>query len=153
MKGPLYVATVSKVYSQALRYYKKHGHFLSEQMMEWEEELKKFPHRDYAPNNLINPAGAESVFHQREEAKNTQFDFIGEVRSVENGFAFIQVKNAFNKGDRIETLSPKLASKSMVIESIFDLAGSELERTKPSTLVKLRTHRLEVGSLLRRERL
>ena len=138
MKSHLYAGTMSKVYSEALRYYQQHGNFLSEDLIEWDKELTKVTHRTYAQANLTEKADASTIFNEREVASDLDYVMVGRVVDVmENDFMVIEVRNAFNIGDELELLPFKKKVQHLKIEQIVDLLGASQERTKPSTLVKL----------------
>lgn len=138
MKSPLYAGTMSKVYSEALNFYREHGHFLSDDLLKWEAELAKVSHRDYTEASLKDKAGPDSIFNERENAKENEWKMIGTVieASPETGL-ILEVRNAFNIGDTLEFLPFKGGSKSHQVQSMIDLAGRDIQRTKPSTLIKL----------------
>ena len=138
MKSHLYAATMSKVYSEALSYYQKEGHFLSDQIYEWENELKKVTHRSYAPANLIEKAGEDTIFNEREHDSSADYVMIGRVlEQKKDTHTIVEVRNAFNLGDTLEILpfqgEPKIAN----ITTMKTLSGQEIERSKPTTLVKI----------------
>lgn len=137
MKSNLYAATISKVYSQALKYYQEHGHFLSEKIYEWDEELKKVNHRTYEQANLMQPAGSETIFNERETDSSVQYKVAGNVIESMGDHVFIRVQNAFNIGDQLEFLTFKGASIEYTVSEVMDIQNNTLERTKPSTIVKL----------------
>jgi putative protease len=138
MKSHLYASTISKVYSEALKFYKEHGHFLSDQLREWDSELKKFTHRSYAPTNLLEKAGSETIFDEREHTKDGSYVMVGRViETVPNEAVIIEVRNAFNQGDQIEFMpfhGNVINHKTDIIKNIH---GELISRTKPTTLVKL----------------
>lgn len=138
MKSPLYAGTMSKVYSEALNFYREHGHFLSDDLLKWEAELAKVSHRDYTEASLKDKAGPDSIFNERENAKENEWKMIGTVieASPETGL-ILEVRNAFNIGDTLEFLPFKGGAKSHQVQSMIDLAGRDIQRTKPSTLIKL----------------
>lgn len=138
MKSHLYAGTISKVYSEALRYYAEHGNFLSEKIYEWEAELKKVTHRAYAPSNLAEKAGSETIFNERETSGDNDYVMIGNViEVVEDDFILVDVRNSFETGQEIELLPFKGAGLPFVCSRITGLDNEEQGRTKPSTLVKL----------------
>lgn len=138
MKSNLYAGGVAKVYAQALRHYKKHGDFLSENIYQWEAELKKVVHRSYAPANLKQKAGSETIFNERENAGENEYVMVGNVvETVENEFILVEVKNAFAPGQELELLPFSGPAVSFKAKDIQGLDNEPVERTKPSTLVKL----------------
>lgn len=138
MKSHLYAGTMSKVYSEALSFYKEHGHFLSSKLLEWEEELKKVTHRSYADVNLMEKADSTTIFNEREFDKKSEYVMVGRVLDViENESLVLEVRNAFNLGEELEILPFKGEVAKITASKILELDGSEIERTKPSTIVKI----------------
>lgn len=138
MKSHLYAGTMSKVYSEALRFYSEHHHFLSDDLLRWEEELKRVSHRDYTQASLVEKAGAQSIFNERENSIEGQWRMVGSVVEANpRAGIVVEVRNAFNKGDELEILPFKGPNISLVASEIQDLSRKEILRTKPTTLVRL----------------
>lgn len=138
MKSNLYAGTVSKVYSDALRYYANHGNFLSDDMLEWEKEIGKISHRDYTTASLITPAGADSIFNERESSTDNEYTIVGNIVEVfPDEYMIVEVKNAFNQGEELELLPFRGYAKKFKAETILGLDQAPQTRTKPSTLIKL----------------
>jgi len=137
MKSNLYAATISKVYSEALRYYRKHGNFLSDDIYEWEEELKRVNHRTYAQANLVESADESTIFDERLHDPLINYKVIGNIIHTDDKYLFMRVQNAFDLGDEIELIPHQGSVKSYKVDKFFDLSNDELKRAKPSTIVKL----------------
>ncbi len=138
MKSHLYAATMSKVYSEALRYYKENGHFLSDKIVEWESELKKVKHRTYAPANLVEKAATDTIFDERVHDKDSNYAIVGRVLDRANeDEIIIEVRNAFNIGDEVELIPFKGATATIKINQMRLMNNTAIERTNPSTLVKI----------------
>jgi putative protease len=138
MKSHLYAGTMSKVYSEALNYYKDHGDFLSEKLLSWEEELGKVSHRAYTEASLVEPAGADSIFNERENNTDNEWQMVGTVveANTKSGI-IIEVRNAFNQGDYIEVIPFEGAAFALNTQEMMDLSLAPVIRTRPSTLVRL----------------
>jgi putative protease len=138
MKSHLYAGTMSKVYSEALRYYEEHGDFLSDDLIRWEKELSKVSHRAYTEASLIEPADADSIFNERENHSGVEWKMVGTVinASPESG-TVIEVRNAFNQGEELEVLPFRGEPIIVVASEIMDLNRKSLARTKPTTIVRL----------------
>lgn len=154
MKSSLYTGTTSRVYSDALKFYEKNGHFLSEDLLAWDEELKKIVHRDYTTASLSQRADEQSIFDEREVSKNSNYIVIGQVADViENEALVVSVRNAFNSGDAIELIPFTGNTKKLALDKIFALSGEQIERTNPSTLVKIPfVEGVSVDTMIRMER-
>lgn len=138
MKSHLYAGTMAKVYSEALRFYGEHGHFLSDDLLRWEEELKKVSHRAYTQASLVEKAGADSIFNERENSSEGEWKMVGPVIEA-NPIAGIvlEVRNAFNQGDELEVLPFSGEVIKIKVNEMMDLAMKPVARTKPSTLVRI----------------
>ncbi len=141
MKSHLYAGTMSKVYSEALRYYEEHGDFLSDDLIAWEKELSKVSHRAYTEASLEAPAGSDSIFNERENSSEVEWKMVGTVikASPESGIV-IEVRNAFNQGDELEILPFRGNPVTVIAHEIMDLKRLPLLRTKPTTIVRLPYH-------------
>lgn len=138
MKSHLYAATMSKVYSEALAYYAEHGNFLSENMLEWEKELSKVSHRAYTEASLVEKAGSESIFNERENLSGDEWNMVGSVvESTPKAGIVIEVRNAFNQGDELEIIPFRGECIKVTASEIMDLGMKPVTRTKPTTLVRL----------------
>lgn len=138
MKSHLYAGTMSKVYSEALNFYAENGHFLSDKLLEWEGELSKVSHRSYTQASLVEKAGADSIFNERENASDGDWQMVGTVVDANPKFGIvIEVRNAFNQGDELEILPFKGPAIKVVAHEIMDLQMKAIQRTKPTTLVRL----------------
>jgi putative protease len=138
MKSHLYAGTMSKVYSEALKFYAQNGHFLSDDLLSWEEELKKVSHRTYTQASLVEKAGPDSIFNERENASDGEWQMVGTVLAADpKAGIVIEVRNAFNQGDTLEILPFEGKAIEVTAREIMDLTMKAVTRTKPSTLVRL----------------
>ena len=65
---------------------------------------------------------------------------VGRVIEVNNENSLvIEVRNAFNLGDEIEILPFNSPAVTFKVQSIHSLSGVEYERSRPSTLVKIKS--------------
>jgi putative protease len=138
MKSHLYAGTMSKVYSEALKFYAEHGHFLSDDLIHWEEELGKVSHRAYTQASLVVPAGADSIFNERENDPNAEWKMVGTVIAATPKTGIVlDVRNAFNQGDELEIVP--FTGKAIKVSAleIMDISMKPVQRTKPSTLVRI----------------
>ena len=137
MKSHHYVGTISKVYSDALEYYKSNGDFLSDDMQSWEEELRKITHRDYTTASLVEPADATSIYTEREHDENA-YVVVGIIlETVVNEYMLLEVRSAFSPGEELEIVpfnSPSVRFKADFVTNVHD---EVVEKTKPSFLVKI----------------
>ncbi len=152
MKGPLYVATVCSVYSQALKNLNENGEVNLQDLAKGQEELKKFSHRDYTQASLLSAAGEESIHNERHELKS-EYEVLGSIIEVNQSFLILEVKNYFYPGDQIEILRFDGSLCTIKVDKIETLWQEQLEKAKPSSLVKLPFYSgVEVNNLVRIQR-
>ncbi len=137
MKSHLYAGTMSKVYSEALKFYGEHGNFLSDDLVYWESELQKVSHRAYTNASLVEKAGADSIFNERENVEK-EWQMVGKVIEASSKAGIvIEVRNAFNQGDILEILPFRGPAIQITALEITDIMMRPVQRTRPSTLIKL----------------
>lgn len=136
-KSHYYAGTVSKVYAEALRYYKTNGNFLSDDLIRWEEELRKISHRDYTTGSLDEYADESSIYNQR-ESDEIEYTVSGVVLEVkENEHILMEVRSAFYPGDELEIMPFKGRIINHKIATIKTIAGIEIPKSKPGSVVKV----------------
>ena len=153
MKSVHYVATVVKVYRQALDAYERDPeHFRV--LPEWVEELEKISHRPYTRGfSVSRPTEADQVYSH---SSNTQtHEFIGLVRSydAERKLAWIEQRNHFKVGQTVEFLQPKGRLVRCAVSRIIDEDGQDLDAARHAQqVVAIPVNEpLEAYSMMRRE--
>lgn len=136
MKGPLYAATTTRVYREALDWYRQHGDWQKAPWQQWSEELAKLPHRESTTASLLEPAGAESIFDERDNTEAV-WSLAGTVlsASAERG-VLVSCKQSFGAGDELELVpftGPALTLSPALMQAP-DFA--KLERSRPSSLLR-----------------
>lgn len=153
MKSVHYVATVVKVYRQAIDAYERDPeHFRV--LPEWIEELEKISHRPYTRGfSVSRPTEADQVYSH---SSNTQtHEFIGLVRSydAERKLALIEQRNHFKVGQTVEFLQPKGRLVRCAVRRILDEDGQDLDAARHAQQVVAVPvdEPLEAYSMMRRE--
>lgn len=136
-KSHYYAATVSKVYSEALAYYKAHGNFLSDDLIRWEEELRKISHRDYTTGSLDEHADETSIYNQR-ESDDIDYVVSGVILEVkEKEHILLEVRSAFTPGDTLEIMPFSGQTINHKIETVKSIANIDVPKSKPGSVVKV----------------
>lgn len=136
MRSPLYAASVSRVYREAIDAYSKDKSFNSTQIQEWQKELNYLPHRSYTEASLLEPASEMSV-HLQSDQNRTEPKFLGLVRKVHhNDYALVEVKSSFTAQDSLEVMS-KQGSHYALPKAVFASTGEKLEKINPNTLIRI----------------
>lgn len=136
-KSHHYAGTISKVYGDALRYYREHGNFLSSDMLMWEEELRKVSHRDYTTGSLDTYAGESSIYNQREHDENEYVVSGIVLEATKDRHLLVDVKSAFHPGDILEVMPFKGPTTKLRVDFLKTLSGVDLTRSKPGSVVKI----------------
>lgn len=136
-KSHYYAGTISKVYSEALAFYKTHGHFLSDDLIRWEEELTKVAHRDYTSGSLDEHADESSIYNQREHDEN-EYVVSGVILEVVPGqHTLLEVRSAFFPGETLEVMPFRGPVLNLKIEKIESIANQLVPKSKPGSVVKV----------------
>ncbi len=138
MKGPLYVASVTKAYRELIDEYAEKGEIKADFLEERIHLLTGFVHRDYFDGNLSQRAKSDSVYEKNsssEQESNPVLGLVAEGNNENDKRFLLEVKGKFSVGDDIYLVNSKGRDISSSIEKIEDCYGNTIEITKPSTLV------------------
>jgi putative protease len=122
MKGINYVASVLRVYRQALDEYMADPAGYSCRP-EWMEELSKLSHRGYTTGFLFGePRNVGQEYHS---AYIRSHEFVGMVESINSdGTVTIEVRNRIRIGDEIEFIGPGMKSDTVRVEQLLQLESN-----------------------------
>ncbi len=135
MKSINYAATTVKVYREAIdRYYAAPDAFEVDD--NWFKELFKISHRGYSTGFYFNDP--DQVLPNYRDSINPGDLFVGKVlEKTTNSQTKIEVRNKIFKGDEIEILKSKGASKKDRIYDIINAEGEKVPFAQPGSLVTL----------------
>jgi putative protease len=136
-KSHHYAGTISKVYSEALNFYKNNGHFVSEKMLNWESELRKIKHRDYTTGSLDHYALEDSIYNQRETDDNDYVVSGIVLESIPNSHTLVDVKSAFFKDDTLEIMPFRGPNAEIKLHFVKSISGLDVEKSKPGSVVRI----------------
>ena len=156
MKGINYVASVLRIYRQAL------DEFLDNPdgwncRPEWLGELAKLSHRGYTTGFLFGQP--RTVGQEYDSAYIRSHDFVGIVDEVRgDGTLLIDVRNRIKSGDLIEFIGPGMRSDTLTLQhfSVISEHGAAIpaEVANPNSQILLKVpFKVEAGDLLRREKM
>lgn len=126
MKSVHYVATVTRVYRQALDAYLADPHnFTVDQ--KWHEELHKISHRPYATGFLQGNPGAsgQAVDSSGQVASH---EFVGVVQSYQAAEkrVVVEMRNRFAEGELLEVVGPNTPSREFVVANLQNSEGKKI---------------------------
>lgn len=127
VKSAFYVATVVKIYREALKYIHNKEEF-DKQVPFLLEELKKVSHRDYTEGFYSSKPGHKEQKYETSSYTRTH-DFVGLVLEYfpEKGLALIEQRNNFKVGDELEIFGPKTDFRKFVLTNMYDEAFSDID--------------------------
>jgi putative protease len=156
MKGINYVASVLRVYRQAL------DEYMADPAgwrcrPEWLDELAKLSHRGYTTGFLFGQP--RNVGQEYDSAYIRSHDVVGVVEEVRGDVTLlISVRNRVKSGDLIEFIGPGMRVDSLILEQFSILpdrgAAVPAEAVNPNSKMLLKVpFAVEAGDLLRREKI
>jgi len=155
MKGAHYVASVVRVYREALdRYREDPGGYRMQ--AEWFDELGKISHRGYTTGFLFGPPGEDD--REYDSSYLRSHEFVGLVSDVgEDGEIVVEVRNRIRSGDELEFIGRDMSSHRLTM-SEMTVEGREhdglVEVAHPNQRIRLRVpFPVERLDMLRREKL
>ncbi|MDR3592987.1 MAG: U32 family peptidase [Negativicutes bacterium] len=126
MKSVHYVATVVKVYREALDAFAADPDNYTVSRMWW-EELAKISHRPYTSGFYFGQTSEDDQIYGS-ATYNQSHDFVGLVHSYDpaTGMALVEQRNNMKLGEEIEVLQPGEPNFCQKITRMIDRDGSEL---------------------------
>lgn len=127
MKSTHYVATIVKVYREAIdNYLKNPDNFVVQE--HWWDELHKVSHRPYTTGFYYNKTTEEDQIYSGASSVSTH-DFIGIVKEYypETKTALVEQRNNMRIGEQIEIFMPKGKNFIQSITSMINAEGESIE--------------------------
>jgi putative protease len=134
MKGANYVASVVRVYREALdRYHDDPERYSCRP--EWLEELAKISHRGYTTGFIFGEPRDVAVEYDSRYIRS--HDFVGMVVDAGEGEIAVDVRNRIRLGDRLEFIGPGMVTHSITLERMTDSDGHLLDTAHPNCRILL----------------
>lgn len=137
MKGIYYVASVVRIYRQALdRYFAEPETYHCDP--DWLEELCKISHRGYTTGFFLGPP--KDIDHQYHSSYIRNHEFVGIVEeSLPDGAIVLGVRNRIKTGDTLEFIGPAMSSSFHKMNEIITDRGERVEAANPNQRIIVRT--------------
>lgn len=137
MKSVHYASTVTKVYRKALDYYSIHKKLDQKILNDCQAELNKLSHRDYTTASLIQPAGEESVYDERNYSSD-EVGVVGEILEVVGEeFALLKVRSPLTQGDSIEVITFNSENIQYPVFEMIDVLNNKIDKANPGRIIKI----------------
>lgn len=124
MKSVHYVATVIKVYREAIDSYTSSSALFTLKQ-EWLDELQKVSHREYTTGFTFNKPTEQDQIYTSSSYIQTH-NFIGLVKEYNpsTGMAVVEQRNNMKVGEKIEIMQPGKSNFVQTISQMFDSEGN-----------------------------
>ncbi len=139
MKSFLYLATTIKSYADAIEHFFTNGVKVTEGKYDnnFTKELFRIGHRDYCSGSLESKADESSIYKGRENSPFSH-QIVGIVlESIVDKYMVLEVRGSFVEGEELSVIPFKGDIIKFIPAYITDLAGEKINKTRPSSLVKM----------------
>lgn len=137
MKSLFYVASLCRAYRQAIDLYTAGGDY-SSAAPRLVDEIQSIPHRDYFEASFSKPAGALSVFQDRQgTVRSGTHQFTGVVLEKNDKFAAVRLYAPMQENQRIEILPFRGDPIAVKGSDVFDIAGRRITAPRQDCVVCL----------------
>lgn len=150
MKSIHYVATIVRVYRQAIdSYYADPDRFVIKQ--EWLEEIAKVSHRPYTQGFFSGKPDNSGQNYLSNSYEQTH-DFVGLVLGCEDGLAIVEERNKIQQGEALEFVGPETPIFEQKLEKMWNEEGEEITvAPHPQQIIKMPVlHPVRPGDMVRR---
>lgn len=137
MRSIYYIATVVNIYRKVIdEYWNNKDNYKYNK--EYERVLDRVANRDSMPQFYDGLNGKDANYYNGRIELSNQ-DFLGLVLSYEDGYATIEQRNYFKKGDIVEFFGPSIDTIKFRIDEILDEEGNEIDIVRhPRQIVKIK---------------
>lgn len=135
MKSLFYVASLCRAYRRAIDLYTS-GEDISAEIVALDAELNSVPHRDYFEASFTKPAGALSVFQDRQGTiRSGTHQFTGLVLEKNDKYAAVRLYTPMTEDQKIEILPFRGAPIPVHATQVYDLRGNRLSAPRQDCVV------------------
>lgn len=135
MKGVNYVASVVRVYREALDRYRDDPERYACRP-EWLEELAKISHRGYTTGFLFG--APRDVGVELDSRYVRSHDFVGMIEAVDSqGGATVGVRNRIRTGETLEVIGPRMAASSLLLSAMTSEEGLSQDVAHPNSRIRV----------------
>lgn len=151
MRNHLYLSSITGAYRKALDAIARGENLSQDALKEIFNEMTKLAHREYTEASLLQSAGKDSVYRDREKAINTH-KVVGKILEVKDNEIIFLSKSNYEIGQKLEPVNYSLMGKNILTKSLEELDGELATKCKPNRIYRLNTEQisgLRAGDILR----
>lgn len=155
MKTEYYVASIVRGYRHLIdAVYDNDGPLSKEEMEKHRQEICRGENRETWPGFYQGSADEKSLIYHENTNADVNHDFLGTVKQIdkENGIMYLEVRNPFRAGEKLEVLTPGYENRTFAAEGLKDEKGIIIDLANhPMSVVSIETRLyMEVGDIVRR---
>ncbi len=141
MKTALYVATITKMWREAIDDYLESPERYFSKLDYYETEIRKCTYRQFTTGFYYDkPKDTEQIYDKNSYVKEYKFVGRGLYYDEENGLAVIEQRNKFVLGDVLEVITKKGPCLEIKVEQMYNEDGEEVkEAPHPKQIIKIKT--------------
>ncbi len=152
VKNELYVATVVKSYRKAIdQYFADPDNYVFDESIA--TELEKVSHREYTSGFFFGkPDGNQQLYTSNTYIQD--YTIIGVVKEYdeETGFAYLEQRNRFFKGDNLEVITPDGSDFSFVADEMYNDNGELIDVARHAQMIiKIKMDKVPEYSIIRKK--
>lgn len=127
MKAALYVATVARTYRRAIDDCLESEELYRKNMDWYKQEIGKCTYRQFTTGFYFGKPGRESQIYDS-STYQSEAVYLGMVEKTDDsGYTYLEQKNKFHVGDRIEIMKPDGRNIPVLVEDMKDEDGNRME--------------------------
>lgn len=140
-KSEYYLATVVKIYKEAINDYLENPEKYESKKKYYLDELRKTSHRDFTTGFFLSKPGKDDhVYESNSYIRNYDFCAIVLDYDAETKLATVEQRYKFVKGETLEHFSVTGTFNEFVIEEMYDDEGNEIDSAPhPQQIIKFKT--------------
>ncbi len=124
IKTAFYVATIIKIYREALDDYYKDENLYRSKFEYYMQEIRKCSHRDFTTGFYNNkPTDEDQIYTHNSYIRNYEFAGLVLEEQDEEGYCLIEQRNKFVVGDELELMSPNCEIIKFVVNEMKNEKG------------------------------
>ena len=128
MKTEYYVASIVSGYRNLIdAIYENEGPLAEEKMEMYRKEILRGENRETCPGFYAGVPGDEALIYYENNNNHVNHDFLGTVKRIQDGKVYVEVRNLFRVGEKLEVLTPGYPNRSFVVEEILNKDGERTE--------------------------
>lgn len=134
MKSDHYIAQVTRTYRKMIDEIEMGGHLDEKRLAYYNSELDKAENRP-SDTGFLGSSKASELFGATQSFVSHEYVAMVKDFNLANGYALVEVRNKFSKGDTLEVFGPDQDNEQFIVEDMFDEDGTIEVANRPKALI------------------